>query len=75
MFQDTGALVAPVRELYNAFAVVKKKWLKGRKYWYLNLIARHPERYDRGEPVLLTHPSAPKLSALDQERRQKMTLL
>jgi hypothetical protein len=34
----------------------KKDYLKGRKYWYLNMIARHPERKDPGKrPVLQLH--------------------
>jgi hypothetical protein len=49
VFTDTRALVKPMADLYAAFAEVKKRWLKGRRYWYLNLIARHPERHDRGE--------------------------
>lgn len=28
---------------------VKKEHLNGRKYWYLNIIARHPERNDPGK--------------------------
>jgi hypothetical protein len=47
-------------ELYDKFAEVKQRWLRGRQYWYMNLIARHPERRDQGElhPQLKTSRSA-----------------
>jgi len=35
---------------------VKKEFLKGRKYWYLNMIARHPERKEPGVVRALFEP-------------------
>jgi hypothetical protein len=31
---------------------VKKQFLDGREYWYLNMIARHPERKEPGKMAL-----------------------
>lgn len=60
LFTDRDSLVAPMIELYDKFAEVKQRWLRGRQYWYMNLIARHPERRDQGElhPQLKTSRSA-----------------
>lgn len=53
LFHDPNSLPAPMLELYDVFGKAKKRWLGDRKYWYLNIIVRNPERSDRGESLFL----------------------
>lgn len=44
-----------IQEYRERFGAVKAQHLQGRKYWYLNLIGRHPERTEPGELVLVIY--------------------
>lgn len=46
---DDDPRVVDYRELSNR---IKKQFLKDRKYWYLNIIARHPERKEPAKSLL-----------------------
>jgi hypothetical protein len=39
-------------EYRNVWSKIKKEHLQGRRYWYLNMIARHPERREPGKYTL-----------------------
>jgi hypothetical protein len=41
-------LPAPIIEYFDKFERVKEQYLGKRRYWYLNLIGRHPERREPG---------------------------
>ncbi|KAJ9252951.1 hypothetical protein DTO207G8_4471 [Paecilomyces variotii] len=45
-----------VKEYRDTFAQIKKQHLRGREYWYLNLIGRHPNRTDAGAVRALIDP-------------------
>jgi hypothetical protein len=46
---DLSTVSALIREYWEKFAVLKKKHMGDREYWYLNLIGRDPKRNDKGE--------------------------
>jgi hypothetical protein len=47
---DDDERVVEYREMAGK---AKKDFLGDRKYWYLNIIARHPERKDPGKMLIL----------------------
>ncbi|RDW94652.1 hypothetical protein BP5796_00415 [Coleophoma crateriformis] len=45
---DRTTSPAPLLEYFDSFEAIKEKYLHGRKYWYLNLIARDPQKREKG---------------------------
>jgi hypothetical protein len=45
----TTVIPEGVVEYQEKTKALKKKYIGDRRYWYLNLIGRHPDRLDKGE--------------------------
>lgn len=45
---NLATLSAPLAEYREKFSAVKERHLRGRQYWYLNLLGRDPNRNDPG---------------------------
>ncbi|KAL4933253.1 uncharacterized protein BDV17DRAFT_251426 [Aspergillus undulatus] len=57
--EDNERIRAYTREVNR----VKQQWMQGRKHWYLSLIARHPQRKEKGVIRALIQPYLEKAKA------------
>ncbi|KAI9928466.1 hypothetical protein ASPWEDRAFT_170538 [Aspergillus wentii DTO 134E9] len=53
---SNGPISPQLKEFREIFGAEKKRHLQGEKYWYLNIIGRHPERTEKGVIRALIDP-------------------